>query len=74
MLGAGLNQEIWAPDGRAVDYAVQRGGVENVWRSPWLAAAKQLTHFTWPDYNIAWSGDGKTWQPRAARAPQTLSC
>jgi Tol biopolymer transport system component len=62
MIGAGLNQEIWAPDGRAVDYAVQRGGVENVWRQPLSGGPpKQLTHFTsGQTYNIAWSGDGKT--------------
>jgi Tol biopolymer transport system component len=62
MIGAGPNQEIWPPDGRAVDYAVQRGGVENVWRQPLSGGPpKQLTHFTsGQTYNIAWSGDGKT--------------
>ncbi len=62
IIGAGLNQEIWAPDGRAVDYPVLRGGIENVWRQPLSGGPpKQLTHFTsGQTYNIAWSGDGKT--------------
>jgi eukaryotic-like serine/threonine-protein kinase len=60
MIGGGGNS--WAPDGRAVDYSVVRGGVSDVWRQPLSGGTpKQLTHF--PSgliYNFAWSGDGKT--------------
>jgi len=60
MIGTGLI--VWSPDGHAIDFAVTRGGVSDVWRQPLSGGApKQLTHF--PSniiYNFAWSGDGKT--------------
>ena len=60
MIGGGTS--VWAPDGRAVDFFVTRGGVSDIWRQPLSGGApKQLTHF--PSsliYNFAWSGDGKT--------------
>ena len=60
MIGGGL--PIWAPDGKALDYAVTRGGISDVWSQPLAGGpTKQLTHFTSDQIgNIAWSGDGKT--------------
>jgi serine/threonine protein kinase/Tol biopolymer transport system component len=52
----------WAPDGKAIDFAVTRGGISDIWRQPLPSGpAKQLTHF--PSGIIGgfgWSADGKT--------------
>ena len=60
MIGGGI--PVWSPDDKAIDYAVTRGGVSDVWRQPLTGGpAKQLTHFTSDQINnIAWSSDGKT--------------
>src|SRR5208282_5627671 len=57
--GAGLSH--WAPDGRAVDYALTRGGVSNIWRQPLAGGPpKQLTNFSSGlIFAFSWSRDGK---------------
>jgi Tol biopolymer transport system component/predicted Ser/Thr protein kinase len=59
--GAGINTGVWSPDGKAIDYAVSRNGVENIWRQPVAGGApKQITHFTSSQiFNHVWSTDGK---------------
>jgi hypothetical protein len=51
----------WAPDGRAIQYALTRGGVGNIWEQPLSGGApEQITHFEneqIQDFN--WSKDGK---------------
>ncbi len=51
----------WTPDGRALTYTVNRGGVSNIWSQP-LAGdpSKQLTDFKsdWI-FSFDWSPDGK---------------
>jgi serine/threonine protein kinase len=60
MIGGAL--PTFSPDGTAIDYAVTRGGISDVWRQPLTGGpTKQLTHFTSDQINnIYWSGDGKT--------------
>jgi Tol biopolymer transport system component len=51
----------WTPDGRAITYILNRGGVSNIWSQPLDgSAAKQLTDFK-TDHIFAfdWSRDGK---------------
>jgi serine/threonine protein kinase len=51
----------WAPDGQAIQYALTRGGVGNIWEQPLSGGEpKQITHFEneqIQDFN--WSKDGK---------------
>lgn len=51
----------WAPDGRALDFAVTRGDVSNLYRQPLTREpAKQMTNFkSGLIFNFAWSPDGK---------------
>jgi eukaryotic-like serine/threonine-protein kinase len=62
-LGAIVGQGIpqWSPDGRAVDFALTRGGASNIWRQPVPSGAvKQITNF--PNgylRSFKWSPDGK---------------
>jgi Tol biopolymer transport system component len=51
----------WSPDGKAIDYAVTKNGVSDIWRQPLAGGApKQLTHFSSGlIYCFAWSPDGK---------------
>ena len=51
----------WMPDGRAIAYLDQRGGVTNIWSVPISGGQpQQLTHFTSDGvYAFAWSRGGK---------------
>jgi serine/threonine protein kinase len=51
----------WAPNGRAIDYALTKGGVGNIWEQPLNGgSAKQITHFESEDIaTFDWSLDGK---------------
>jgi serine/threonine protein kinase len=51
----------WTPDGRALAYSDEKGGVSNIWVQPLDASpARQLTHFkTDLILSYAWSRDGK---------------
>jgi Tol biopolymer transport system component len=51
----------WAPDGRAIDYALTKNGVGNIWRQALAGdAPKQLTHFESEEISdFDWSPDGK---------------
>jgi eukaryotic-like serine/threonine-protein kinase len=51
----------WTPDGRAVAYVVNRGGVSNIWVQPLDGGEpKQLTDFKDQRlFGFAWSRDGK---------------
>lgn len=51
----------WSPDGRALDYIVNLGGLGNIWRQPLDGrAATELTHFTTDElYSFAESSDGR---------------
>jgi len=51
----------WAPDGKALDYRLTRGGASNIWRQPLAGGPpKQITNFK-SDliFFFAWSRDGK---------------
>jgi serine/threonine protein kinase len=51
----------WAPDGKALDYILTRGGASNIWRQPLAGGPpKQITNFK-SDliFFFAWSRDGK---------------
>jgi Tol biopolymer transport system component len=57
----GLSGLAWSPDGKALEYALTREGVGNLWEQPLSGGpAKQLTHFK-SDLilDFAWSLDGK---------------
>jgi len=58
----GAGPQRWAPDGRAIDFGITRGGISDLWRQPLSGGVpKQLTHF--PSgliYSFCWSGDGKS--------------
>jgi eukaryotic-like serine/threonine-protein kinase len=60
MIGAAAS--YWSPDGRAIDTAVTRGGVADIWRQPLSGGPpKQITHF--PSaiiFEFAWSGEDNT--------------
>ena len=51
----------WAPDGKAMDYALLRKGAANVWRQPMAGGPyQQITKFTTPVMSsFRWSPDGK---------------
>jgi serine/threonine protein kinase/Tol biopolymer transport system component len=51
----------WAPDGKALDYFLTRGGVSNLWRQPLSGGPpKQITNFKSGEiFSFAWSDDGK---------------
>jgi serine/threonine protein kinase len=51
----------WAPDGKAGDYALTRGGVSNIWRQPLAGGPpKQITNFKSGEiFAFDWSRDGK---------------
>jgi|HubBroStandDraft_4_1064222.scaffolds.fasta_scaffold02796_2 serine/threonine protein kinase len=51
----------WSPDGTALDYVVNSGGVGNIWRQPLDGrTAVQLTHFTSDElYSFAEASDGR---------------
>jgi Tol biopolymer transport system component len=51
----------WAPDGKALDYLLTRGGATNVWRQALAGGApKQITNFKSDRiFFFAWSRDGK---------------
>jgi len=51
----------WAPEGKALDYFLTRGGVSNIWRQPLAGGPpKQITNFkSGQIFSFAWSGDGK---------------
>jgi serine/threonine protein kinase/Tol biopolymer transport system component len=59
-IGGALPQ--WSIDGRAIEYAVLRGGAANMWRQPVPSGtAKQITNFTTGVLGSSvWSPDGKT--------------
>jgi len=63
-LGSPLTQAVpqWAPDGKAIDMSLTRGGASNIWRQPVPSGTlKQITNF--PSgliRSFAWSPDGKT--------------
>jgi serine/threonine protein kinase len=51
----------WAPDGKALDYRLTRGGASNIWRQPLAGGSpNQITNFK-SDliFCFAWSRDGK---------------
>jgi Tol biopolymer transport system component len=51
----------WAPDGRALDYILTRGGASNIWRQALAGGPpKQISNFK-SDliFFFAWSRDGK---------------
>jgi Tol biopolymer transport system component len=51
----------WTRDGRALAYAVTKGGISNIWTQPLAGGPlKPLTHFTSHQIiNFAWSRDGR---------------
>jgi serine/threonine protein kinase/Tol biopolymer transport system component len=51
----------WAPDGKALDYSLTRGGVSNIWRQPLAGGPpKQITNFKSEQiFSFDWSRDGK---------------
>jgi serine/threonine protein kinase len=55
------NYLAWAPDGKAIDYAVTAAGVGNLWRQPVRGGpAERLTDFeTGLLFQFAWSGPRK---------------
>jgi Tol biopolymer transport system component len=59
--GAQIAQVRWLPDGSALTYTVDRGGVSNIWIQPIDGSpAKQLTDFKSDRiYAYDWSPDGK---------------
>jgi Tol biopolymer transport system component len=58
---AGTGVGHWAPDGRAIDYGLTRGGVTNLWRQPLAGGPpKEITNFTSGLlFSFSWSLDGK---------------
>jgi Tol biopolymer transport system component len=50
----------WAPEGKALDYMLTRGGVSNIWRQPLAGGPpKQITNFKSERiYSFDWSRDG----------------
>jgi len=58
----GAGPQRWAPDGRAIDFVITRGGISDLWRQPLSGGTpKQLTHFSSRlIYSFSWSGDGKS--------------
>jgi Tol biopolymer transport system component len=57
----GAGEIHWAPDGKALDYTLTRGGATNIWRQALTGGPpKQLTNFK-SDliFSFAWSRDGK---------------
>ncbi|MEP6913571.1 MAG: hypothetical protein ABI923_12500 [bacterium] len=67
--GAGGQAVRWTPDGRALTYIVNRGGVSNIWAQAIDGSAhKQLTDFkTDRIFSFDWSRDGK--QLACSRGP-----
>ena len=61
LLQAGTQSVCWAPDGRAIDFVLTRGGVSNLWQQPIAGGpAKQLTDFkSGHIFGYSWSHDGK---------------
>jgi Tol biopolymer transport system component len=57
----GVNDFHWAPDGQAVDYAITRGEVSNLWRQSLTGGPpKQITDFkSGRIFGFGWSRDGK---------------
>jgi serine/threonine protein kinase/Tol biopolymer transport system component len=51
----------WSPDGQALDFIVNRGGVGNIWRQPLSGGpATRVTNFMADElYTFAWSRDGR---------------
>lgn len=51
----------WSPDGKALDYVVNAGGVGNIWRQPATGGIpRQVTRFQTDEiYAFAWSRDGR---------------
>ena len=51
----------WAPEGKALDYSLTRGGVSNIWRQPLAGGPpKQVTNFKSEQiFSFDWSHDGK---------------
>ncbi len=51
----------WKPDGRALAFAVTKGGISNIWTQPIAGGPRrQLTQFTSHQIiNFAWSRDGR---------------
>jgi Tol biopolymer transport system component len=51
----------WAPEGKAMDYSLTRGGVSNIWRQPLAGGPpKQITNFKSEQiFSFSWSRDGK---------------
>jgi len=57
----GATQIRWAPDGKALDYLLTRGGASNIWRQALAGGPpKQITNFK-SDliFSFDWSRDGK---------------
>jgi hypothetical protein len=67
--GGGMGQ--WAPDSRAMDYLLTRGGVSNIWRQPLAGGPPtQVTNFSSGlIFGFSWSRDGK--QLALARGSRT---
>jgi Tol biopolymer transport system component len=60
-LPMGAAQIRWAPDGKALDYLLTRGGATNMWRQGLAGGSpKQITNFK-SDliFSFGWSRDGK---------------
>ena len=51
----------WAPEGKAMDYSLTRGGASNIWRQPLAGGPpKQITNFKSEQiFSFDWSRDGK---------------
>jgi serine/threonine protein kinase/Tol biopolymer transport system component len=60
-LPSGVGEIRWAPDGKALDYLLARGGATNIWRQPLTGGPpKQITNFQSDQiFDFAWSRDGK---------------
>jgi serine/threonine protein kinase len=60
-LPMGATQIRWAPEGKALDYILTRGGASNIWRQALAGGPpKQITNF--PSdliFSFGWSHDGK---------------
>ena len=52
---------LWAPDGKAVEYVLTRGGVSNIWQQKLAGGPpKQITNFkSGLNFDFDWSRDGK---------------
>jgi Tol biopolymer transport system component len=60
-LAEDTNSFMWAPDGRGVQFVLQRNGASNIWEQPRDGGPRrQITNFTSRlIFDFAWSRDGK---------------